>query len=309
MHYHRPAVLFNKHIETIYPALFRKIDTPAGLSERISTPDQDFLDIKWYKSNSNKLVIISHGLEGNLDRVYVRGMANAFFRSGYDILTWNYRGCGEEMNLKTRFYHSGATDDLDTIVQHAVKKGYKLISLIGFSLGGNITLKYLGEIFASSSHIFKAVTISVPLNLDTSCIVISKKENWPYSYRFLKSLKHKVYEKARSMEMLNADKLSSIRSIRHFDEWITGPLHGFKDAADYYNKCSSIYFLPFIKTQTLIINAKNDPFLGEDCYPNEINTQFVRYLYPDHGGHVGFTLFNKKNLYWSELMALEFITS
>ena len=309
MHYHRPAVLFNKHIETIYPALFRKIDTPAGLSERISTPDQDFLDIKWYKSNSNKLVIISHGLEGNLDRVYVRGMANAFFRSGYDILTWNYRGCGEEMNLKTRFYHSGATDDLDTIVQHAVKKGYKLISLIGFSLGGNITLKYLGESFASSSHIIKAVTISVPLNLDTSCIVISKKENWPYSYRFLKSLKHKVYEKARSMEMLNADKLSSIRSIRHFDEWITGPLHGFKDAADYYNKCSSIYFLPFIKTQTLIINAKNDPFLSEDCYPKEINTQFVRYLYPDHGGHVGFTLFNKKNLYWSELMALEFITS
>ena len=213
------------------------------------------------------------------------------------------------MNLKTRFYHSGATDDLDTIVQHAVKKGYKLISLIGFSLGGNITLKYLGESFASSSHIIKAVTISVPLNLDTSCIVISKKENWPYSYRFLKSLKHKVYEKARSMEMLNADKLNSIRSIRHFDEWITGPLHGFKDAADYYNKCSSIYFLPFIKTQTLIINAKNDPFLGEDCYPNEINTQFVRYLYPDHGGHVGFTLFNKKNLYWSELMALEFITS
>lgn len=307
--YHRPALLLNKHLETMYPALFRKVFIPNFTLEKINTPDQDFLELKWYKQNSNKLVIISHGLEGNFDRPYITGMAKALVASGFDALTWNYRGCGDTLNLRSQFYHSGATDDLDTVVQRASSENYKLIYLVGFSLGGNITLKYLGESFSSVKCIEKALAISVPLNLDTSCTVISKKENWPYSYRFLKSLKQKVKTKAKQMSLPNTDKLNSIKTIREFDEWITGPLHGFKDASDYYSKCSSINFLPFIKTQTLVINAKNDPFLSTDCYPENINPDFINYLYPNHGGHVGFTLFNKKNLYWSELMALEFFTS
>jgi predicted alpha/beta-fold hydrolase len=309
VNYTRPIILFNKHIETIHPALFRTVHVPKNTDERIATQDGDFLDLKWYTNNSKKLVIISHGLEGNFDRAYIKGMAKAFYQSGFDALTWNYRGCGSEMNRTSRFYHSGATDDLNTVVLHAIKKDYEMINLVGFSLGGNITLKYLGENYNSVSHITRAVAISVPLNLDTSCTVISKRENWPYSYRFLKSLKHKVREKSKQMELINVEKLNTIKNIRDFDEWITGPLHGFKNAQDYYTQCSSIHFLPTIKTQTLIINAKNDPFLSSECYPKAINTDHINYLYPDHGGHVGFTLFNKKNLYWSELMTLEFIFS
>lgn len=304
--YHHPGILFNKHLETIYPALFRRIDIVDPIPERISTPDQDFLDLNWFKQNSRKVVILSHGLEGNFKRAYILGMAKAFFGREYDVLTWNYRGCGSEMNLKPRFYHSGATDDLDTVVQHAINAKYASINLIGFSLGGNITLKYLGENHDSIGTISKAVAISVPLNLDTSCDVIAKTENWLYSFRFLKSLKYKVRTKAQSHSLPNIDKLDSIGSIREFDEWITGPLHGFKDAKDYYEKCSAIRFLPNIKTSTLIVNALNDPFLSDDCFPQVANSN-IRCLYPVHGGHVGFTLFNKKNLYWSEMMALRHI--
>jgi predicted alpha/beta-fold hydrolase len=235
-------------------------------------------------------------------------MASAFLRAGYDVLAWNYRGCGDDLNRKPRFYHSGATDDLESLVQHVLNSNdYDTINLIGFSLGGNIVLKFLGEQSALVKHIDKAIAISVPLDLDTSCAMISKRENRIYAQRFLKSLKQKIRAKSKLMALPNLDKLSGIDTIREFDEWITGPLHGFRDAQDYYSKCSSINFLPYIKTPTLIINARNDPFLSPECFPEGISSGYLRFLYPEHGGHVGFTLFNKKNLYWSEIMALKFI--
>lgn len=308
MEYNRPAYLFNKHAETIFPSLFRRVDSIHYQPERIFTPDGDFLDINWVKVKSRKLVILSHGLEGNSRRVYILGMARVFSQAGYDVLAWNYRGCGDEMNLKSRFYHSGATDDLDTVIQHASKYNYETISLVGFSLGGNLTLKFMGESLPSTSSITRAVAISVPLDLDSSCTVLSKKENWMYAFRFLKSLKNKVRTKAKRMNLPNLEKLDSISSIREFDEWITGPLHGFKNASDYYSRCSSINFISNISSPTLIINARNDPFLSEQCFPEGIRSSYVQFLYPQYGGHVGFTLFNKNNLYWSEIMAAKFIT-
>jgi len=306
--YIRPLPLFNKHLETVYPAIFRRIWNLHPISERITTPDNDFLDIDWYKNNSKKIVIISHGLEGNSKRAYVLGMTRAFHNSGYDVLAWNFRGCSGEMNWVPRFYHSGATDDLDTVVQHVIKQSkYNSINLIGFSLGGNLTLKYLGENYPSINFIDKAVAISAPLHLDSSCQVLTKLENRVYAIRFLRSLKLKVYSKGQQMNLPNINKVYSITNLREFDDLITGPLHGFKDAADYYEKCSSIHFIPNIKTLTLVINAKNDPILSEECFPKSIHNQHVQFLYPDHGGHVGFTLFNEKNLYWSEIQALQFI--
>jgi len=300
--------LFSKHIETIFPALLRKVKEIKYQPERISTPDEDFLDLNWVKNQSKRLVILCHGLEGNSNRSYILGMGSAFYNSGYDVLAWNYRGCGDTMNLKPRFYHSGETDDLLTVVEYASRLKYESISLVGFSLGGNMVLKLLGEHSASASFITRAVAISVPLDLDSSCTVISKNENWAYSFRFLRSLKQKVRNKSRQMDLPNLDKLEQIQTIREFDNWITGPLHGFQDAADYYKQCSSIHFLPNIRTPTLIINARNDPFLSEKCYPTDINAAYIKYLYPEHGGHVGFALFNKNRLYWSEIMALKFIS-
>jgi len=306
--YTRPLSLFNKHIETIYPAIFRRIKNLSPVSERIHTPDNDFLDLDWYLSNSKKLVILSHGLEGNARRGYVIGMAKAFTEAGYDALAWNFRGCSGEMNLTQGFYHSGATADLHTVVEHVLKKArYESVSLIGFSLGGNLTLKYLGEKYSSIPSIESAVAISVPLDLNSSCTTLSGLVNWPYSFRFLRSLKAKVKAKGKMMPIPNLNRLDSITNLRQFDDYITGPLHGFADALDYYKQCSSKYFINHIKTPTLVINAQNDPFLSEDCYPENVPGHPVQFQYPAHGGHVGFTLFNEKNLYWSEIQALQFI--
>src|SRR5687767_2598438 len=133
-----PRFLFSAHLETIYPALIRRVSLQPFTRERIDTPDSDFLDLDWLQQGSEKLVIISHGLEGNSQRAYIKGMAKVFFSNGYDVLAWNFRGCSEEMNRQLRFYHSGATDDLNVVVNHAIdRKHYKNIYLIGFSLGGN----------------------------------------------------------------------------------------------------------------------------------------------------------------------------
>lgn len=307
--YTPPGILFNRHLETIYPSLLRRVKLQPGERERITTPDDDFLDLDWYRQEARRCVIISHGLEGNSTRSYILGMAKAFFQNGYDVLTWNYRGCGEEMNRQLRFYHSGATDDLRTVVSH-VQGRYKEIYLIGFSLGGNITLKYLGE-GSVPEEIKKAVAISVPLNLHTSCLVISQPSNWIYTQRFLRSLTKKVKAKPKLKDLLDLTKLGTIRNLMEFDDHFTGPLHGFRDAIDYYTQCSSIHFLAGISTPTLIVNAQNDPFLSPDCYPINIEKQNPNIIFesPAHGGHVGFSLFNKNGLYWSEMRALSFIGS
>jgi predicted alpha/beta-fold hydrolase len=321
--YSPPYFLFNQHLETIYPALFRRVNVDGFRRERISTPDDDFLDIDWLDQPTTSLpthvgnpafeggvarinlamtdgvVIISHGLEGNSQRPYMKGMAKAFFNAGYNVITWNYRGCGDEMNRRLRFYHSGATDDLDVVVKHVSSK-FKSIYLVGFSLGGNITLKYLGE---GERGIKGAVVFSVPLNLKTSC----EKIGPVYANRFLRSLKKKVIAKSRLMDGLDISGIDRISTLKDFDDRYTAPLHGFKDALHYYQSCSSLYFLKDIRVPTLITNAKNDPFLGADCYPTHIDNPSVQFDFPQHGGHVGFSLLNNNNLYWSELRALQFI--
>ncbi|HEY8512584.1 MAG TPA: alpha/beta fold hydrolase [Cyclobacteriaceae bacterium] len=308
MSYSRPYILFNRHLETIYPAIFRKVPPVVATPERIDTPDDDFLDLYWTTQDSEKLVILCHGLEGNARRPYMQGMARAFFLHGFDVLTWDYRGCGEEMNRTLRFYHSGATDDLHLVVKHAARKGYDQINLVGFSLGGNITLKYLGERYTDAVPIHKAVTFSVPMDLASSCRQISRPENLIYAYRFLRSLKEKILRKSRLMEGLDVKYLPGIRTLVQFDDRYTAPLHGFENASDYYHKCSSIRFLDRIETPTLIVNARNDPFLSAECFPRLDDYAFITFEAPVQGGHAGFTQFSKNGLYWSEERAVQFIT-
>ena len=307
--YNSPLFLFNAHLETVYPSLFRSVALQSYQRERIETDDQDFLDLDWLLQQSKKLVIISHGLEGNTNRCYIKGMSKAFFTNGFDTLAWNFRGCSEQMNLQLRFYHSGATDDLDRIVQHAIqKKQYEEIFLIGFSLGANLTLKYLGE-RTPNPILKKSIVFSAPVNLHSSCLQLSKPSNWMYANRFLKSLKNKIVQKSKIMEGINIKGIEKIDSLMQFDDHFTAPLHGFRDALDYYQQCSSLYFLKNIAIPTHIINAQNDPFLSEECYPIELLKKhpFITLAIPIHGGHVGFTQFNKNGLYWSEERALNFI--
>jgi predicted alpha/beta-fold hydrolase len=314
-----PKLLFNAHLETIYPSLFRKVKAAAYVRERITTSDGDFLDLDWMKHTSAKLisepdpslVIISHGLEGNTQRAYVRGMARAFHDAGIDVLAWNFRSCGEEMNHTKIFYHSGASGDLAEVITHAISlNAYARIFLIGFSLGGNLTLKYLGERGdLIPPQVKKAVVFSVPMDLTTGSTRISEPANWIYEQRFLRSLKKKIITKAAVQPDLATDELNNIKTLGEFDNRYTAPLHGFKDASEYYSVNSANRFVTNSKIPTLIINAKNDPFLSPECYPVDLlkDHPLVTLEIPLRGGHVGFTLFNSNGLYWSELRALEFI--
>jgi predicted alpha/beta-fold hydrolase len=307
--YQAPGILFNNHLETIYPALLRMVDNIPYQRERITTPDQDFLDLDWLANGFQKLVIISHGLEGNSSRAYVKGMANIFTQNEYDVLAWNYRGCSDEMNRQLRFYHSGATNDLNVVLLHAIAKGYTEINLIGFSLGGNLTLKFAGEQGdALAKQVKRIAVFSVPLHLHSSSLKIASSAYGIYARRFLKTLKKKIALKASVMSGIDIGKLNRIKNLFEFDDAYTAPLHGFAGALDYYERCSSLYFLEKITRPTLLVNALNDPFLSAECYPEDFEHHpYLTVEYPKRGGHVGFAQFNKNGVYWSELRALQFI--
>jgi predicted alpha/beta-fold hydrolase len=310
--YASPPYLFNGHLQTIVPAIFRKVEGVRFRRERISTPDNDFLDLDWSRQGFANLAILSHGLEGDSHRPYIKGMVRMLNAHKWDALAWNYRGCSGEMNRQPRFYHSGATDDLDTVIQYALNCDcYETVALIGFSLGGNLTLKYLGE-KGKDVHqsVRKAAVFSVPLCLSTSSDTIAKPGNFIYSRRFLKSLHRKVQSK--SVLLPDHDLLKArhnIRSIRDFDDLITAPLHGFDNAAAYYAACSAKSFLKEIAIPTLIVNAKNDPFLSEECLRPEL-AEGLEHVYletPREGGHCGFAGRRLNGPTWSEKRALAFL--
>jgi predicted alpha/beta-fold hydrolase len=296
-------------LQSIVPALFRKVAGVNYQRERIHTPDGDFLDLDWLKSQRPNLLIICHGLEGSTDRAYVKGIARFFNLKGWDVLTWNYRGCGQEINRKLRFYHSGATDDLETVIKHAsINHHYLNISLVGFSLGGNLVLKYLGE--RGSTVISKAVGLSVPMDLYGSCLQISNGFNRIYGSRFLRKLKQKVKTKAALYPgVFDLQLLDKVKYLIEFDDFFTAPIHGFKNALDYYQKCSSLNFINNIQVPTLVVNALNDPMLSPSCYPKiaTINHRYLELLYPVAGGHCGFADTRCVEGYWSEELVWNYL--
>jgi uncharacterized protein len=301
------------HVATIFPNLFRVVRLQKPRKEEISTPDDDFLELDWYDNiPSEKLVILLHGLEGNARRRYIKGMAKYFYERGYHVLAWNYRSCGSRPNRQLRFYHSGDTEDIRTVVNHVLAlERHNSISLIGFSMGGNIVLKYLGEEGDTCSPKIKgAATFSVPLDLVGSSKVLSRWWNALYLRRFLKSLKKKIEQKAIFYpNHLSLDGFEEIRSFKGFDNAYTAPLHGFKDAMDYWTRSSSLYYLEKIAVPTLIINAQNDSFLSPSCFPYDIAKKHPKvYLEtPKGGGHVGFGFF--RSPFWLEKRAYHFLDS
>jgi predicted alpha/beta-fold hydrolase len=309
--YKPPFLLKNAHIQTIFPSIFRKLPSVCYKRERIETPDNDFIDLDWAAIQSKKLVIISHGLEGNSNRKYVKGMVNALNKNGWDALVYNFRGCSGEANKLLKSYHSGYTDDLALAIEHAKKKGiYDAIALMGFSIGGNITLVYLGR--DKVDPIVKtAAVLSVPCDLKGSAEYLAKLQNKLYMKRFLMMFHEKIKDKIKTMPGQIEDKdFNKIKNFKEFDDRYTAPIHGFKDALDYWEKCSSRQFIHNIKIPTLIINAKNDPFLSDVCYPvkESKNNKNITLEMPDSGGHVGFITFNKENIYWSEQKIVNFIS-
>ncbi|RPD40571.1 YheT family hydrolase [Chitinophaga barathri] len=307
--YTAPVLLRNRHLLTIFPSLFRKIQPAQYTRTRIPTADNDFIDLDFSKTGSKKLVIILHGLEGNSKRQYVTGMVRIFNEGGYDTVSMNFRSCSGEVNKALRFYHSGETSDLETVITH-VQKDYEHLHLVGFSLGGSVTLKYIGEKGAAIPACIKsAVGISVPVDLKDSAYEMEKSHNSIYMKRFIRSLGEKLEEKARQFpEKISLEGYESIRSFREFDDQYTAPIHGYKDAEEYWAKNNARQFLHQISIPTLLINALDDPFLGKGSFPYEeaeANPNFHLET-PATGGHVGFVTFSGKH-YWSERRAFQFI--
>ena len=311
----KPSFLFrNNHFSTIAPSMFRKVNGVNYNRKRITTPDDDFLDIDFSTVNSNTIVIITHGLEGNSERAYARGMVRAVNNAGWDAVAINLRGCSGEPNNLYLSYHSGKTDDIDLIIHH-IKENYDYdkIMLIGFSLGGNITLKYLGEQGENANPLISsAVAISVPIDLEDSAVQLAKKSNVLYMNRFVKMLKPKMIGKAERFPEwgLAREDILKMSNFYHIDDLYTAPAHGFKNAKDYWAKCSSKPFLPNIKIPTLLINALNDPFLGELSIPfrEAKNSKYFFLETPDYGGHVGFIKgLNMNRELWNEKRTIEFL--
>lgn len=306
--YRAPWWLRGGHAQTIYPALFRNVGAVTTRRERLETDDGDFLDLEWAKGTGSRLAIISHGLEGSSRAAYVQGMAGALNRRGWSVLAWSFRGCGGEANKLPSFYHSGMTEDLDRIVKHAIGNGASKIDLVGFSLGGNLTLKYAGERGGGiDAAIGRVVAFSVPCDLACASRKLADPGNRLYMDRFLRSLRRKVVEKRRVFPgELDEGDVGTIRTFAEFDGRFTAPLHGFADAEDYWARGSSKPFLENLRVPALLVSAANDPILGPDCYPeNEArHSEFFHLEIPAEGGHVGFRGGRK---YWSEMRAAEFL--
>ncbi len=309
--YQAKGLFKNMHFATIYSAKLRPGASLVQHRERIALPDDDFLDLdfSFSEKKSSRIVILLHGLEGNAQRTYMKGQAKHANEQYWDACAVNYRGCSGEDNHAYASYNAGKTDDLHTIIEYLLDKGqYSEIALLGFSLGGNLLIKYLGERDDLPKEVTKGVAVSAPIYLKGSLQCLTERQNWVYYTNFLHHLKKKYKTKmVRFPELMNASQLKSIRSLKDFDDLYTAPAHGFKDAMDYYEKNSGLYFLPKVTVPVLILNALNDSFLSQKCYPFELSEK-QKNIYletPKHGGHVGFHM--SHSLYYSEKRAVEFL--
>jgi len=319
--YTPPPLLSGGHTQTLCASLLRRVDFDYDRRERIDTPDGDFLDLDWVstrperRSNAaaERVAILSHGLEGSTHRRYMRGMSRALVQRGWDVCAWNLRGCSGELNRRATTYHSGKTEDLACVTRHVADQGYDDIALVGFSLGGNLTLKYLGERGAAvDDRIRGAVAVSVPVDLAASARQIGHPTNWHYTQYFLRSLRANIRRKAeRHPDQVRTDALPHIRTLRDFDDAYTAPLNGFRDADTYYREASSKPLLGDLAVPTLLLNAANDPFLPPSCYPTALaeGHPMLTLEVPDSGGHVCFVAFNDAGLYWSERRAAAFLAA
>lgn len=310
---YKPSFLLKSgHLSTLYPYLLRKNVLPAYIRQRWDTIDGDFIDLDFLESASrDKIMILNHGLEGSSSSQYIMGMANYYNKMGWNICAINNRSCSGQLNRNLGFYHSGFTEDLKLLVPKLASE-YKEVHLVGFSLGGNQILKYLGqEHQIIPSNVKSAVAISVPIDLEASAIALKKWGNKLYTYNFLSSLKQKVQEKAKLYPSnIDLSHLPKLKELMDFDEYYTSSLQGFKDAKDYYNQSSSKQFLQHIKIPTLLINAFNDPFLGLSCFPYEEAKASSNFYFhaSKYGGHAGFPQF-RKGPYWTELMVNEWVNN
>ncbi len=306
---HIPPLQWNGHLQTIIPALTRKVKVPYE-RERLELSDGDFVDLDWLDKGSRRLVLLSHGLEGNSRRSYIQGTARFFAAQGWDALAWNCRSCSGEMNRKLRLYNHGEIGDLGEVIRHALRtKDYECIVLVGFSMGGSITLKYLGvQGKELPAPVAKGIAFSTPCDLESSIRTLELPKNRFYKNRFFNKLRKKIELKARQFPgAIDLRGFSRIKSWRDFDELFSAPLNGFRNAKDFYRQASCVNFIAGIRVPALLVNALNDPILSPECSPVALAQNHPKLFLetPAKGGHVGFTL-HRHDHSWMEYRAWEF---
>jgi uncharacterized protein len=284
------------HLQTLLARLLRTRNGFAYRRERITTPDGDFVDLDWgpEPSPDAPIVLVLHGLEGSSNRGYVRNVCSEMVSRGLSPVALNFRGCSGEPNLTDSFYHSGATSDPRFVLEllRARHPGRK-VAAMGFSLGGNILLKLMGESDDGGRGLLDAaVAMSVPYDLSAGCGLLEQSPmGRAYSGYFLRSLKNKVRLKEQRLTgKIDTGAVYRAPSLRRFDDLITAPLHGFDDAEHYYHESSSGRYLAGVGVRTLLLHALDDPFLPADAIPraeSERNPNLELLLQP-RGGHVGF---------------------
>ena len=289
------------HLQTLFSPLLRRRPQLPRQRQRLALSDGDFLDLDWYgpESTAGPCIILLHGLTGSAESPYILGQQQALAARGWRSVAVNWRGCSGEPNQRARSYHSGASDDLAEVVSHLRQQlPQHDLAAVGYSLGGNVLLKYLGECGADCP-LQAAAAVSVPFRLDQCADRIGEGFSRVYQARFLRDLLAYVANKRRlfahhslSAEQARLDALGTLEgmdSLWDFDDRVTAPLHGFASAADYYQRCSSRFFLAGIQVPTLIVQALNDPFVYPHSVPElaELSASTRMELHP-RGGHVGF---------------------
>ncbi len=308
--------LTNHHVQTIYSTIASRPSAPIDRNERIELPDGDFIDLAWATnglSHDTPLVVLLHGLGGSVHSAYVAGLLRAFNHAGYRGVLMHFRGASDEPNRLPRAYHSGETGDLTYVLEylHRREPGTKKAA-VGVSLGGNVLLKWLGEM-GSQTLIQAAVAVSVPFQLEMVAERINQGFSRIYQARLLRNLRAVFLKKidiVNTQLPLSERDLRSLKTIRAFDERITAPLHGFKTGLSYYQEASSRQYLGGIATPTLIIHALDDPFMIPQAIPEvkELSKHITMEL-SRHGGHVGFISGDSlgRVQYWLEERIPEFL--
>jgi uncharacterized protein len=303
-----PFWQFNGDLQTIIPS-FRKVEGVHYERERLTLPDGDFVNLDWIDKKSKRLVILTHGLEGNSTRPYMLGTAKIFANNGFDVLAWNCRSCGGEMNEHFRLYNHGDIGDIEQVVNHALKrKNYDEIVLVGYSMGGNVVLK-----FASEKHppsVSTVIAFSAPLEMRTSTAVLDWPSRWLYKKRFQKGILPKVKAKAVAFpDRLSLAEIDAAKSWEAEQELFFVKINGYDSLDDFYEKGSAVNFIPKLTIPALIVQAQNDPMLSPECLPVSLaeRHKFIHLETPSVGGHCGFALPNDKEHSWAERRALEFV--
>ncbi len=289
--------LGNPHLQTLAPRIIRKQALFEPHWQTLDTPDGDFLDIAWSESVADDsqidrpIFVLFHGLEGCFYSPYANGLMNAFANSGWLSVMMHFRGCSGKPNNLARAYHSGEVEDARFFLEHLNQRfpNQKKVA-VGISLGGNMLVNYLAQ-YNHEPLIDAATVVSAPLDLSACSQRIEQGFSKVYKTYLLSSLKKNALRKHHLLKGeidLSYQNIKRVTKLYEFDDLITAPLHGFKDADDYYQRCSGIRRLKEIRLPTQIIHAKDDPFMTEAVIPKYVLPDNIDYRLFDKGGHVGF---------------------